>query len=391
MSISSSFHKINNDASFRIYKERNNNNNVIEIPVQIDNKHNMSNLSAKLLSCIFHNDYLQYCLGVKQVDNKTIMFYEPIYDFDLEYAFNNNKINVELHNIVILKILSALHTLHNNGWTHNNVTPDNICLFGQDVRLANFTKTTRKNWSKTNNDMNSKYHPPDTNYDLSNYKNDMWMLGCLIFRIEQGIDLFDQGPDYRDQLAQWFNLTGQTHDIITNNDNMVYPNIISKNGIFIDWSKPWTQIAYNYLLLFDSDKRSSTDDLLKLDFIKDKINQYFINIDKNIYNSSYNRLFPKILSDVQQKENFYEQSLQYWQKSLNVNISPGCMNLLYYIYHISQQLETERKNRILLALYMTQKIVQDEISIPQDKITADILSLEQQLLIINKYRLPLYN
>ena len=67
------------------------------------------------------------------------------------------------------------------------------------------------------------------------------------------------------------------------------------------------------------------------------------------------------------------------------------MNLLYYIYHISQQLETERKNRILLALYMTQKIVQDEISIPQDKITADILSLEQQLLIINKYRLPLYN
>jgi len=397
-------HKINNEVSYKVFRNKNDNGSSIEIPLIPDPILGITNLNGKIIASILRNEHLQYCLGTTQVDNNLIS-YEPIYDYDLDYAFSNNKINSQLHDIIILKVLCGLHILHQNGWIHNNIHPKNIYLFGDQVRLANFNKTTRINWAKPHMDKYDKYSAPEK--DNISYKSDMWMLGCLIFKIKQGIDLFNQeydsnyetpfnnltnsDTDYEVQLAQWFDFTNQEHNININYDkNSVKPNIINKDNTFVNWNDNWTQIAYKYLLLSDSEKRYTTNDLLQLTFIKDKLQQHYINIDNNIYNSCDSHLFPKYFAEIKEKEQFYEQSLQYWQKSFDIKIDPQFTNLLYFIYHVSQPLQVDRKNKIILALYLTQKITQNHSTIPADKINADIINLETRLLTTLKFRLPIY-
>ncbi len=98
---------------------------------------------------------------------------------------------------VCYDILHAVHYLHCCNIIHGDLKAGNILMFGNQIKLTDFSLTLKSNWNNTGKSIATVSHRPFEILCKEPYsiKADMWGLGCTFFQVVYGYILFQYQYD----------------------------------------------------------------------------------------------------------------------------------------------------------------------------------------------------
>lgn len=90
------------------------------------------------------------------------------------------------------QMLCAVHHLHKEGYIHGDIKPANMLLYGDTVKLTDFSHTVKKFYSRYHHSTGTmRYIPIEYFFESGwNEKIDIWALGCSFYEIAFGKPLF---------------------------------------------------------------------------------------------------------------------------------------------------------------------------------------------------------
>lgn len=104
---------------------------------------------------------------------------------------------------IISQILLALDQLHQQGWVHADIKPENILLCQGEIKLCDMGATVRDGSTVNRTTVTANFRPPEL-FLVSNFKTplleirrsvDIWSFGCTVYSILTGRLLFNGSND----------------------------------------------------------------------------------------------------------------------------------------------------------------------------------------------------
>jgi serine/threonine protein kinase len=182
------------------------------------------------------------------------------------------KSHLEQKKMFAIQAIYAIHYLHYNGYSHCDIKPQNVIIVKDDLKIIDFSLTT----FHTTEDVSfatSNYRPPECfttserqdneieSFEFQSQKADMWSLGCLLYYIFEGSNMFI----YEDEDSDVLNGIKYAHDNISKFIKNIPDN--------------WKQIILG-LLRINPDDRYTFEHIFKL--IDIPIPKYDIPLMENI-------------------------------------------------------------------------------------------------------------
>jgi len=147
-------------------------------------------MEASLMSIIKHPN-IAHALKIYSTPQKLYIIQDIAISDIQAYRLNN-----DISNVMILKwihmISQGLLCLHKNNIIHGDLKSNNILIYpDQTLRISDFTLSTEKNWINKYKVCTSTHRPLEVWLEESwDESVDIWALGCTIFEIVYGHNLF---------------------------------------------------------------------------------------------------------------------------------------------------------------------------------------------------------
>lgn len=129
------------------------------------------------------------------------------------FQFSENSVSEENSILIVFQILKAIDYIHNTGYIHCDLKPENIMINPEnlEVKLIDFGSVVSQKSKKTyhENFCTIWYRAPecmltDGFYD---YSIDIWAIGCIFYELITGTTLFPGNNDY-DQIFKIHSILG---------------------------------------------------------------------------------------------------------------------------------------------------------------------------------------
>lgn len=325
------------------------------------------------------------------VDNKSISMLAWLNE-------NDSNVNKDYNtNNWLVKIIVAINAIHVNGYIYNNFNLNHVLVNNDDCVITNFSKVMHKNWANSIHNQVHQYSAPEQlqqlNYDQ---RIDLWSLGCFIFRVITGFDLFNVNKNnihanLKQGIFDWAKITNQEcpWSINENCPDYKFPNIMGINGRGVDWTNKWLILIREHLLIINPEKRKMCSELLDSPFIVDLINYHQINTTTQIIKTGVDFKIARVNKELVNKTPFYISSLNFWLKNYSFKIdNEHIENILIKIYHYSQCLKNcTKQEKICLAYWLTNKMTHQSFINDMPIETTRLIALEKELFDHNSYEL----
>ena len=218
------------------------------------------------------NRYTNECNALKKLDNPYIIKYitnfrsiQPTRTFNIimEYVDGSNLANEikkkkEFSYLQIIEwiiyICLGLHEIHSNKIIHRNIKPDNLFLTKDNkIKIGNFgiSKCLKTDQDYVQTDIgNIFYRAPETFQEQYNKKVDMWSLGVVIYEL-----ITFEKPFYGEEFF-----------------NIINSQYIKQMKSLPDKVPTEFKELVSKLLSYHPQMRPSTEEVLRLKFIEERIN-----------------------------------------------------------------------------------------------------------------------
>jgi cyclin-dependent kinase len=226
-------------------------------------------LEASIMSTIVH-PYINIAHSTTLTDN-TMNIVQTLADSDLHIYCRTNRIPKAELKRFLWQIAQAVYCLHKENIIHGDLKAQNVLVFGNIVKLCDFTLSIRHNLGDTYNVYTgTPTHRPvevwmHKKWDMS---SDIWSLGCTFYEIAKGKLLFpiqDQSEDIKkSNLDCIFDFADSTDQEI---NYKRYDTHYERHRPFIE-SGDLKDLLLNMLQL-DPEKRLTISEVLSHRYFKD--------------------------------------------------------------------------------------------------------------------------
>lgn len=244
-------------------------------------------------------------LGTYIILDKAYM-YTKYANNTLRKMIDSNNIDPEILPEWINQIVSGIKYLHQKDITHNDIKPDNIFIYDNVIKLADFGLSSYVVSIDSEIEINIIYGPPEiiiTDNPLP-FTTDMWQLGVTILEMKTKLRPFD--VDIRDPRDIKFDLANLMFDFLGSpSDDMINQicdteileeiEIRDNDGWFPEKENILKEmgkelVLIDKLLVWDPETRYNITELSKLNYFTTfKTNSYTTSSTSNITTSSSTR------------------------------------------------------------------------------------------------------
>lgn len=162
----------------------------------ISKKQGVPNIMELCLMRQFHHPYISHARRIEILLKEKVpkvRIYQDAAKCDLHSYTQGNIINIDLLRKWSFQLIQAVNLLHRENIVHCDIKSGNILLFANgDIKLTDFSLSFKKWYTEYNHSVCTGTHRPlecllNENWDE---KLDIWSLGCTLFEIAYGKQLF---------------------------------------------------------------------------------------------------------------------------------------------------------------------------------------------------------
>ena len=259
------------------------------------------NLAVKIIKCekinlvepaimsTIHSPYLNYSLNIKMLGNYLYMVQELAMS-DLKKYRMDNTISDQIMIQWIYSITKALDFLHSKAIIHGDVKASNVLIYNNinsipTVKLSDFSLSTKTSWSKKYKPCTNINRPVEAWSSSSAWdeKVDIWSLGCTIYYMIYGENLFHNQEKKESLLAlkEWSNINSNNSN---NSNNRIFGNIFYYSPNLIQdinvMNKHDIKRLVLLLLLYHAKDRPDTNNILSMDIFDEMLSKPSLIINK---------------------------------------------------------------------------------------------------------------
>jgi serine/threonine protein kinase len=136
------------------------------------------------------------CLGWGNYQGFYFLILEYAKEGDLYKKVLRENLDFSLAKSYFLQIADAVRHCHHHGVIHMDIKPENVFLFGNQVKLADFDGSFFREVDEKNVKYTRDYAAPELKWErnvLFDEKMDVWSLGALLHFMLTGKELIDPG------------------------------------------------------------------------------------------------------------------------------------------------------------------------------------------------------
>ena len=197
----------------------------------------------------------------RSIDHPNVMCYKKLatnLDITMELADTTLEDQISSHREdlvqLIHQVLNGINAINSAGFVHNDISPKNILLKGESVRLTDFGSSLFKFSARTGC---MQYMAPEliTEQSVDNGgRSDIWSLGAVIFKCVTGKDLLSSQKWKKNNWAVILDMLKKSPTLIYNSKNATM--LQEEWKVYLDAElKPFENIGRNsdlFPLLFDT-------------------------------------------------------------------------------------------------------------------------------------------
>lgn len=134
------------------------------------------------------------------IENDTLYIVQKLAKIDLAVLTRGNPISLEKIKAYTYSIAKAIYFLHERKIVHGDVKANNVLLYDDDmVKLTDFSLSAIMVKKSYNHGVGTQSHRPPESYNKENwsYPIDMWALGCTVYEIAYGKNIFPKQVQYQ--------------------------------------------------------------------------------------------------------------------------------------------------------------------------------------------------
>ena len=215
-------------------------------------------MECMIMSSIYHPN-LNSAIKISFVSKKIYILQELAIS-DLKVYRRKNIISEDICHRWIFMLIQAVYCLHSNNIIHGDIKASNVLVYDNRIKLTDFTLSTKSNWSNKHLVCTASHRPLEVWLgDKWDKKVDIWALGCTIYELIYGKNLFtSQNKDQSiNALIDWYNyLPSQykTDGLFLEHRDILYYSFDLPNSFNI--SSPINKLILSMLIIKSSDRPS---------------------------------------------------------------------------------------------------------------------------------------
>jgi serine/threonine protein kinase len=251
----------------------------------IDIKKNYHNVIEASIMTSYRHPYLAHCDYVS-IDDENLYIIQEMAKNDMYMLTRGNALPLRKIKKYMYCIGKAIEFLHSRKIVHCDIKSSNLLLFDNDVlKLADFSLSSlMRNRTQKKQISNDSHRPPECYNEQSwSYPVDIWCLGCTLYELTYGRNIFPTQNEYKDFSRRemvWFCIL----DWIAKNEKIVIDTVINGHKVSLNnipikkvnhpryyYSDPYREVNKLILkmLVSDPNKRITIGEYLNDPFFDD--------------------------------------------------------------------------------------------------------------------------